>query len=66
MCVWPFAYHNARIGLIWQQMAIDRCRFQRRIHQSSEVINRILTIEHREKFLTSLQKMNESKNVTQF
>lgn len=53
MRVWPYAYNRARIGE-WQQMAVDRFRFQRRINETSEKISRILTAEHRQKMFSTL------------
>lgn len=64
MCVWLFAYHTARNGMCWQQMAVDRCRFQRRIQQTSKVISPVLTKEHREKIFCHQWKCDSVLNET--
>ena len=41
MIVWSTAYYLARKST-WQQYAIDRARFQRRIRQLEPILNRVL------------------------
>lgn len=46
MCAWTFAYKQARKG-DWEMATRDRCRFQRRIEETREMIDRILESNHR-------------------
>lgn len=46
MNCWTFAYKVAR-QRYWENVAIDRARFRRRIKESSLIIEDILTEEHR-------------------
>lgn len=47
MVQWSFAYRNARKGP-WEEYARDRHRFNKRIHDTGEVLSRILDLKHRE------------------
>ena len=49
LCVWDFAYRDARKGY-WEQVARDRCRFKRRIGHTELILKPVL-----EKKLTELQ-----------
>lgn len=46
MIVWRYAYEQARRGH-WQTVALDRSRFERRIVQTSLVLDDILKTDHR-------------------
>lgn len=48
MHTWDYAYRAARKGG-WQQIALDRERFQQRIKRIAPILNIILTSNHREK-----------------
>lgn len=50
---WKYAYHAARIGK-WQEAAVDRLRFQKRIAESADKIATILCNEHRLKIYEKL------------
>lgn len=45
MCVWKFAYAEARKSN-FQQIAADHCRFQNRINKFNEIISPILNDKH--------------------
>lgn len=46
MIVWRYAYEQARRGH-WQTVAVDRSRFERRIAETSKVLEDILKTDHR-------------------
>lgn len=46
MVVWSYAYEQARRGH-WQIVAVDRSRFDRRIAETSKVLEDILMSDHR-------------------
>lgn len=46
MIVWRYAYEQARRGH-WQTVAVDRSRFERRIAETSKVLEDILKPKHR-------------------
>lgn len=46
MIVWSYAYQQARKGH-WQTVAVDRCRFERRITETNKVLENILKTDHR-------------------
>lgn len=48
MIVWRYAYQQARKG-IWQQEAVDRDRFKRRIEEVHKVLVDILNFDHRQR-----------------
>lgn len=58
MCVWNYAYWNARKGN-WTQFGRDRDRFQRRIQQIEQKISYILDECHRLKILEKLTCKNK-------
>lgn len=45
--VWEFAHRKAR-ETYWEFFAVDRLRFQRRIHRAAEVLDKILDLKHRQ------------------
>ncbi|XP_039191155.1 protein phosphatase 1 regulatory subunit 15A [Crotalus tigris] len=48
LVVWDYASRAARRGP-WEEMARDRCRFQRRISQMAAILEPCLTVDHRHK-----------------
>lgn len=48
MIVWTYAYREARRG-DWSFVVADRCRFQRRIHETQTTLDKILNSNHRHK-----------------
>lgn len=56
MCVWQYAYRNARIGS-WKEDYLNRMRFMRRIRATEKIISPILTSEHRTKIHNKIEKM---------
>lgn len=48
LCVWNYAYREARRGK-WEQTGRDRDRFHRKIIDLKDIISPILTFQHREK-----------------
>lgn len=46
LLVWSYAYQQARRGH-WQTVALDRCRFERRIIETNKVLENILKTDHR-------------------
>ena len=54
MYVWAYAHKQARIG-IWEYLALDRIRFQRRISLVEPMLTKVL--EHK------LQIINKSKDI---
>lgn len=48
MHVWSFAYAQARTHN-WLQISADRCRFERRIKDTSEILTPILTDDYRKR-----------------
>lgn len=47
MIVWEYAYRQARKG-DWQTLALDRYRFQTRIHNVEKHLCEILQADHRD------------------
>lgn len=43
---WDFAYRQSRKG-VWEEIARDRVRFQRRIQKMEKIISRVLDEKHR-------------------
>ena len=48
LCVWNYAYRQCR-KTYWMTVAVDRCRFERRIQDGERILNPIL-IEKYEEF----------------
>lgn len=51
MIVWRYAYEQARKGH-WQTVAVDRSRFERRIAETTKVLEDILKPDHRTRIYT--------------
>lgn len=47
LIVWSFAYREARNGKLWQELALDRFRFNNRIKKIEKEISHIFMEEHR-------------------
>lgn len=45
---WKYAYRLARDNM-YERLAWDRTHFQRRIYHTSKILNKVLTVEHRNK-----------------
>ena len=48
MVVWRYAYEQARKGH-WQAVALDRCRFARRVVEANKVLGHVLDCNHRKR-----------------
>lgn len=48
LVVWDYASRQARDNF-YERLAWDRAHFHRRIHRLSVILNKILTLEHRNK-----------------
>jgi hypothetical protein len=44
----------------WMQASIDRCRFQRRIEQLSDILSPVLTEEHRQRIVLRNVLINDT------
>lgn len=53
LCTWLFAYQSARQSL-WEQEALDRIRFKKRVESSAMYLNPVLNVEHRNKVYKKL------------
>ena len=53
MCVWSFAYREARKN-IYEQIALDRFRFSNRIKQFENEFSSLFSEEHRSKVYNQL------------
>lgn len=53
MVVWRYAYEQARKGH-WQTVALDRCRFARRVEEANQVLGYVLDCNHRKRICLSL------------
>uniref|UniRef100_A0A6V7L7C9 Protein DP71L n=1 Tax=Bracon brevicornis TaxID=1563983 RepID=A0A6V7L7C9_9HYME len=62
MIKWNYAYRAARKGP-WEEMARDRDRFRGRVHRTGQILNPILTAEHRESIWHNRFANDESANV---
>lgn len=49
-------YRDARNGQVWINCAVDRCRFNNRINACKDVLQSVLTKEHRQCVLKSIEQ----------
>lgn len=65
MIAWRYAYRSHR-QKYWENLAVDRWRFQNRIFKFQNIINPVLAIEHRHKiycdrFISDCEKSKRNK-----